>query len=408
MIPGFLQPRCDEDLYIYFDETNNLRKISLNIKKENGLNEINTLFVVGGVFFTYAANPLRMKKEFQKFFLDNKVKLDGDKEYKFKEFANGGGGKNKQDFKKLLGSKKLNLFLRWLKKNKAYIHYSATDLRYFIFLDLIESEELGDEINRYSRSLPPTLRKFDLEMEFHFGLKTFFDKITQFKQLDFFKQLHSINFPDIEKVNIEALREIVSLHINDYLIHNSITPEEERYVKPIKNIIEKNNFFLMLQNPDKPYRLMNSLSFLYFTRLLDFHNSTIHLDNEYDVENELNSLKNNDRKGKLKNTILEGLSKLKYSFGKSDHNFILQVADISIGLVKEFYTFCLCSDISISEWDNFIKEFDENLTPIQSENIRLFFDLHTKSLYRYNGIQHTTMPIDGRKKFDALLKYYNQ
>lgn len=408
MIPAFLESRCDEDLYIYFDETNNLRKISLNIKKENGLNETNTLFVVGGVFYTYAANPLRMKTGFQKFFSDNKVKLDGTEEYKFKEFAQGGGGKNQQDFKKLLGSKKLNLFLRWLKKNRGYFHYSATDLRYFIFLDLIESDELWDEINRYANSLPNTFMKENLIMNFHFGLKTFFDKMLQFKQLEFFKKLHSIDFPDIEKVNIEILREIVASHISDYLSHNNISNEDERYVKPIKNIIEKTDFFLMLGNPDKPYRLMNSFTSLYFTRLLDFHKSTIYLDNEYDIEEDLKLLQNADLKEEVNNAMLKGLSGINYSFEKSDQNFNLQIADISIGLVKEFYTFCLCSDIPLNEWDDFIKEFDKNLAPTQSENIRLFFALHNKSLSRYNGIQHTTTPIDGRKKFDALLRYYNQ
>lgn len=406
MIPAFLERPCEEGFHVFFDETNNLRKISLNIKKENGLNATNTLFVVGGVFFTYAANPFRMKKAFQQFFVDNKVKLDGIDEYKFNEFANKGSGKSQGDFKKLLSSKKLNLFLKWLKKNRGYFHYSTTDLRYFIFLDLIESIQLSDEISRYANKLPFTLNKEDLVMEFHFGLKGFFDKILRYKQFEIFEKFHSINFPDIEKVDIEELRTIVTSHVSDYLEHHTVSIEEERYVDAINRILEKTDFFLMLDNPDKPHRLMSSLTSLYSTRILDFQKSTIYLDNEYGVEEDLMLLKSENKNSKEKDNTFDGLSKIKYSFQKSDQNFILQLADITVGLVKEFYNFCLCSDVPMQEWASYIREFDEDLTQIQRENIQLFFELHNKSLSRYNGIQHTTTPFDGRKKFDSLLRYY--
>lgn len=407
MIPGFLENRCEDMLYVFFDETNNLRKISLNINKANGLNEVNTLFALGGVFFTYAINPLRAKNEFQDFFSKNKVKLDGKDEYKFKEFANGGNGKSQDDFKKLLSSRKLNLLLKWLKKNKGYFHYSVSDLRYFIFLDLIESNELVLQTELYGMTLPNTLLKPELIMYFPYKVKTYFDKILKYKQFELFHKLHSINFPDIESVNIEVLRDIVTSHVHDYLSHHNISTEEKKYVKAINAILEKTDFFLMLTNPDKPHRLMDSFTSFYLVRLSAFYKSLIRLDNEYDVESDFESFKKSSKKRKEHSREIAELSKIKYSFQRSDQNFVLQLSDIIIGLIKEFYNFCLFSDFSIEEWENYIKEFEKNLTEIQRENIKLFCELHQKSLSIYNGIQHTTTPLDGRKKFDILVKYFH-
>lgn len=406
MTPGFLENRCEEKLYVFFDETNNLRKISLNITKDNGLNEANTLFVLGGVFFTYAIDPLRTKSKFQKFYTEQKVKLDGEKEYKFKEFANGGDGKSQDAFKKFLSGRKLNLFLKWLKKNRGYFHYSVTDLRYFIFVDLVESDELVLQTELYGMTLLNTVAKLQKIIEFPYNLKTYFDKILQHKQLELFKKLHSINFPDIQKVDIEVLRNIVTSHVDDYLSNHHPSTEEKKYLKAIDAILKNTDFFLMLTDPDKPHRLMDSFTSFYLLRLSAFYKSVIRLDNEYEIEYDFDLFKNLNKKRKESISELEELSKINYSFQKSDQNFLLQLSDITIGIIKEFYNFCLFSDVPIEDWDNYIKEFEKNLTKTQQENIRLFCELHKKSLSIYNGIQHTTTPLDGRKKFDVLVKYF--
>lgn len=59
MLPSILEKKCEEKFYVYMDETNNLRRVSLNIKNKNGLNSEDTLFVLGGVLFTYKANSIR-------------------------------------------------------------------------------------------------------------------------------------------------------------------------------------------------------------------------------------------------------------------------------------------------------------------------------------------------------------
>lgn len=135
MLPSFMNRELTEKLYVYFDETNNIRKLKINLENGSGLNSDATPFVFGGVAFRYKANQDKMLQNFQKFFFLNKVKVDGFEsnhiEIKFKEFASGGKGVDEISFKRLLNSKKINLFLKWLVKNRAIIHYSVIDLRYF-------------------------------------------------------------------------------------------------------------------------------------------------------------------------------------------------------------------------------------------------------------------------------------
>lgn len=403
MIPGALQKPFMDKFYVFFDETNNVRKITLDMKKQNGLNEVNLLFVLGGVMFEHDHQPERIKRNFNNFFYNNSITLDGVNEYKFKEFAGGGSGKDEKSFKKLLNSKKLNFFLQWMIKKKAYIHYSATDLRYFIFVDLLESDELIDEIHKHSLLLPKTLI-FDNEvMMFHLGIKTFFDKAILFNQKQFFEELYKIGFPDVKENDIEKLRKITLDHFESYINSEITSEEDDKYIKPIKRILENNDFYFMIDKPDHPNRLMDSFSFIYFNRILSFNKSKVCLDNEYNVENDFNTYKGE----KPDKSILNGLSKVNCVFESSDKNIMLQISDIVVGLVKELYVFCGISKNSLNNWGDYLENFSENLTDRQMESIKLFCKLHQKSLTLYNGIQQTTMPIDTRLKFDYMCKYFS-
>lgn len=404
MLPSILEKKCEEKFYVYMDETNNLRRVSLNIKNKNGLNSEDTLFVLGGVLFTYKANSIRHKESFDKFFQENNVKLDGKEEYKFKEFANGGNGKNLQNFKKMLNSRKLNLFFKWLHKQRGLIHYIAIELKYFIFLDIIESDALIEEINEFAKTLPSYMCIEEEVVNFHFALKDLFGKMIEFNQLALLERLYNLDFPNIEKVNIEELRETILSHIDNYIESNVITEVEEIYCESIKKIVSKTDFFFMLDYPDKPYSLIKGLTFIYINRLSDFHKSKIVLDNEIDVEEDLRSFKNIELKQRIKKKHNQ-IYKIHYSFQDSKYNFILQISDILVGVIKEFYNFCIHSNINIDKWEEFLEEFYSNLTDCQRENIVLFMNLHVKSLKLYNGIQKTAARLEHRKKFDMLMLY---
>ncbi len=404
MLPSILEKKCEEKFYVYMDETNNLRRVSLNIKNKNGLNSEDTLFVLGGVLFTYKANSIRHKESFDKFFQENNVKMDGKEEYKFKELANGGNGKNVQNFKKMLNSRKLNLFFKWLHKQRGLIHYIAIELKYFIFIDIIESDALIEEINEFAKTLPSYKCIEEEVVNFHFALKDLFGKMIDFNQLALLERLYNIDFPNTEKVNIEELREIILSHIDSYIESNVITEIEEIYCESIRKIVSKTDFFFMFDYPDKPYSLIKELTFIYINRLSDFHKSKIVLDNEIDVQEDLRSFKNIELKQRIKKKHNQ-IYKIHYSFQDSKHNFILQISDILVGVIKEFYNFCIYSDIKINKWEEFLDEFYSNLTDCQRENIVLFMNLHVKSLELYNGIQKTTTRLEHRKKFDMLMLY---
>ncbi len=398
---------CQDKLYLFFDETNNVRKLSLNINKDNGLNDINTLFVIGGVFFKYNVNCVRLKKSFISFFDDNKVKLDGiNNELKFSEFSNGGKGENVEKIKKLLNSNKLNILFKWMLKNKVYIHYSSIDLIYYVFIDIVESDQLIKEIELYENRLPETILLNSKVSEFHLGLKNLFDKVVRYDQLNFFVKLHELNFPDINKVDVEKLRILVKEQLDNYLKNNKLTDIECDYLKPLKRILDANDFYFSLDAPKKEYCLLDSLTFVYFSRLLDYPKSIHILDNEYDIQTDLFNYKKKDKQSFNKGSVLGDLSKVKFNFSDSKKNFILQISDIMVGFIKEIYLFCDKSKVDVENWKDMLEIMDKNFTEKQRNTLIMFCNIHQKSLLISNVNQLTTIPLDSRKRFDELVCYF--
>ena len=121
----------DNPYIFYYDESNNHRKINLNINKENFLNILNKNFALGGIVkkqklsLKIKVNKLVQSLNFQ----------PNQKEIKSKNFFN---SKNK-DFLQCMNSKRLELLLEWLDKNELYIHYIVENNLYWGIIDIIES-----------------------------------------------------------------------------------------------------------------------------------------------------------------------------------------------------------------------------------------------------------------------------
>ena len=111
-----------DDVYtFYYDETNNIRKLYLT---EAGLNiEQADNFVLAGIVH----KGLICNADYSTLF--NKLGLQKTtKELKLKHVAKG-------NFLAMLGSKKLNLILKWLTENNFYIHYFNLNLMYWSLAD---------------------------------------------------------------------------------------------------------------------------------------------------------------------------------------------------------------------------------------------------------------------------------
>lgn len=129
----------DSPYIFYYDESNNHRKINLNINKENFLNILNKNFALGGIVKKQKSS---LKIEVDKLIQDLNFQPN-QKEIKSKNFFN---SKNK-DFLQCMNSKRLGLLLKWLDENELYIHYIVENNLYLGIVDIIESLNININSN---------------------------------------------------------------------------------------------------------------------------------------------------------------------------------------------------------------------------------------------------------------------
>lgn len=118
-------PGVDALFTFYYDETNNIRKLMLtpegmNIRRPNS-------FVLGGIFHSGSPRLIDLNSLRDALMLQPTVT-----ELKLRHLGQGG-------FLDLLGSKRLETFLRWTSDEGFLIHYQVTDLLYWSIVDIVDS-----------------------------------------------------------------------------------------------------------------------------------------------------------------------------------------------------------------------------------------------------------------------------
>lgn len=119
---------------IYYDESNNIRKLRLTDK---GLNIGEPVcFALAGVFHEGNPRPIN----FGNFRAAARIP-DSVEEVKLRTLAFG-------DFLRCMGSKKIEAFLDWMQDEGLLIHYQSTDVLYWSIVDIIDSLGKGGIVGR--------------------------------------------------------------------------------------------------------------------------------------------------------------------------------------------------------------------------------------------------------------------
>jgi hypothetical protein len=161
----------EKRLIIYYDETNNVRKLLLT---DNGFNVSRyDNFVLGGVAVNEEADVICLDD------LRNILRIQSSaSEIKFDLVAKG-------DFERVLESKKLTNFFKWLLSRKIKIHYTNMNILHWSILDIIESIVANDCFSNY--------------IPFHRELKNELHRIVVRNVLDFLALLKSFDYPNIDR-----------------------------------------------------------------------------------------------------------------------------------------------------------------------------------------------------------------
>jgi hypothetical protein len=358
----------------FYDETNNIRKLFLkeNSKVNIQLKELNQNFLLGGV--CYEDRTTLTSIDFEKLksdlYLDKKI-IEDNLEIKFKHIAKG-------DFLNCLKSKKLKTFLEWILSNNLYIHYSTLDIFYWSIVDIIESS-----VEYY-----PHFQYKDLNY-----FKAIFYEVAKANVEDFLKVLTKYNYPNIKtKKNKKFINEIIIYIAN----HKKYIIEDEKITNniEIETLIDilrhaKGNELVFIEK-NIPLNLIDKFGDFYHHRLAIFKNSKHIFDIEEEVIKHFNQFEFYDGDVPLKN----------YIFKDSKDEFLIQVSDITAGLLGKYMTFI--NELKFLE----INKIKNNLNSLQIENMTLLFELLIQSELKSKAFVHHIAPLTAIEKGRLLAQEF--
>lgn len=345
----------EQEISIYYDETNNIRKLRLS---ENGLNvDKYDNFVLGGIFLLPGQSigdihELRKHLQIQ----------DSAKEIKSDLVAKG-------NFEKALDSNKLTKMLKWLLERNVGIHYINVNILNWTILEIIESIVANDA--------------FRDELSIHRELKNELYRFATSDLPKFLNILHNYHYPDIPRAQtsqfihdvrafIQANWPIkptpVAILLNDILVKASSLKE------------------LVFLADEKRGLLIDGFENFFLNRICTFKNSKHIFDEEKEVQKVISRFR-----------IMNGTREMDYVFMDSKEVPEIQISDVIVGLLGKYFTF-----IEKKSFPTLMR-IRETLTSTQVKNLGLLGDLISMSDAVSNNLIFRITTLDSDWKSDAFL-----
>lgn len=287
----------DRAYTLYYDETNNIKKFYI---KEDGTTNVpkDTIFVLGGLEGNKKVSFEDVKRAFN---LQDNVK-----EIKSKHIYHG-------TFCRCLRSKKLNILLDLIKTNGWHIHFQSLNLLYWSLVDIIDS--ISDSI--------VNICVVD-------SLKAFLYKIAKEKGNDFISILYKYNYP-----NIKNQETIQNFYLELMALAESLNFNDNTMLGDFKNLflefLEKGSRqeeAIFIQD-EKPLQLLGALTEFYRCEIYTWKNCELIFDEEQDI---MESIRNSK-------ITLYGESINNYKFVNSKDNVMVQLSDLTIGIISRYLQF---------------------------------------------------------------------
>lgn len=187
---GIVDPRPTVGWTLYFDETNNYRKFTIDPNKEWFVNEKKAIyndFILGGI-----ALPPDVRLDFQG--LKEQLGLPAEVEMKSKSFFKTG------DLVYDMGSDRVRLFLKWMTSNPILIHFFCSDNIYDAVIEVVD-KSMQNEGGR-------------MTMSFHREMKDGFYDCVMSDPIEFLKILDEFGYPAIKVIDEPSFCKAVARFIN--------------------------------------------------------------------------------------------------------------------------------------------------------------------------------------------------
>jgi hypothetical protein len=347
-----------DDVYaIYYDETNNDRRIHI---RSDGLNvKEPKCFVVGGIAHRGHVRDLNFGKLRSALRLQKTVK-----DMKFEHVTKG-------DFCHALNAQKLETYLRWLRDQGLFVHYSAVDPLYWSIVDVIDS-------------ILAEHRDASLRM-YHLQLKNDLYAILRYELTDTIELLQRYSYPNVGRERRSAF----VAELREFLEQRDELLPHFNYMK-LKGVLQiaENLRALPFLEDEKPNVLVDCFGPFFVNRICLFRNSEHIFDDEEVVKDYL--------AGEV--FVDEGRILSNHRFAKSDDEPGVQISDVIVGLVGRFFTF-----IQSTERSDLV-ECRNSLAPQQQRNLGLLKELLDRSCEENVAFAHSVLSLEDLERADNFLR----
>lgn len=309
---GISPDQLSTPYYMYFDETNNVKKVTINqnpdIQRTLNIDNIQDHFILGGIATKEFEEPLTW---------DELKRIVGISEKSPQEEIKS-GSIYKGDFMHALRSTKLTQILQLIHSKHWYIHYSDVNLLYYSLVDIIDSL-------LYNSSYDKMLWNPGV----FFGLKDEFFRIFVSDLEKNLERLMQFDYPDVKKADLHAFREFIADMILQYHLKGGKINQFTELLMHVLVDSDINQRDLVFVQDEQKGILINDFIHFYTTRLSVLSSSNLTLDNEGDIIAYL-----------LNSPLFMDKTQLtNYKFVDSTSNTFIQISDVVVGLLSKYFTF---------------------------------------------------------------------
>ena len=350
--------KLDEVYAVYYDETNNIRRLHV---RAGGLNVREPkCFVIGGV--AHHGPPRQLDIDGLRAVL--RVQKTA-KEIKLKHVATGG-------FADLLASAKLEVFFRWLIDAGLFIHYFALDPLYWSIVDVINS------ILTEHRNNALLMANQELKNDLYAILRH-----DQSSTVGLFRRY---SYPDVGRERRSAF----VAELLDLLEYRRNMLPHFNYMM-LKGVLEiaKNLRSLPYLEDETPNVLIDGFGSFFIHRICLFKNSEHILDVEEVVRSYISGQTFTDGERTLTN----------YRFAVSDDEPAIQISDVVTGVLGKLFSF-----IQETGHDDLVLR-EGNLDPQQERNLGLLKTLLDRSLEENTAFAHYVLSLEDRRRAALLFEH---
>ncbi|CAN5564682.1 DUF3800 domain-containing protein [Caulobacter sp. FWC2] len=349
-------PRINEAYTLYYDETNNIRRLHI---RSDGLNVKDLkVFVLGGV--VHRGDP----RELSLAALTTELRLQPSiKEMKFKHLADG-------DLLDALDTRKIEIFLDWLLAQDLEVHFFALDPLYWSVVDVIDSilaEHREPRLSAAHQNL-----KNDL-----YGLL----RLNPDHTIDLFQRY---DYPDVGAARRPAfVAELLDLLEQ----HEDAFPHFSYYMLKGTLQIARGLERLPFLEDETPNVLIDRFGMFFLQRLCLFKNARHILDVEPAIRDEL-----------ARHTLVDaGKPFENFGFAESHEEPGVQISDVVVGLLGRLFTFVVAHDRDA------LDVIRESLTERQTGNLASLSRLLARSLAETPAFLHFTLSLEDHYKLWRLV-----